>query len=115
MTSIFHVTVLLNLFLSTSFEPFPRRLHRTVADYFYWGNLTHNYCLAYLTSIYLEAGTLVFGLGISAVSGLDTMEFNDRPLTKSTSVSEFWGRRWNIVVGSLLRVRNTPNFDVVLV
>jgi len=31
------------------------------------------------------------------------MEFNDYPLTRSTSPSDFWGRRWNKIVASALR------------
>ena len=51
-----------------------------------------------------KAGTLICGIGVSLVTGVSTVEFNDNPLTKSQSVSEFWGQRWNRVVGGLLRV-----------
>ena len=50
-----HVTILINLFVNTDFELFPRRKqYDNLSDYFYWGNLAHNYTLAYMTGIYLE-------------------------------------------------------------
>lgn len=64
----------------------------------------NNLALAYLTEIYLEFGTRAAAIVISLVSGMETIEVNDNPLSQSTSVSEFWGQRWNRLVGELLRV-----------
>mmetsp|Transcript_102960 Transcript_102960/g.297691 ORF Transcript_102960/g.297691 Transcript_102960/m.297691 type:complete len:168 (+) Transcript_102960:874-1377(+) len=41
---------------------------------------------------------------MSIVTSFETVEANDNPISESTSVSEFWGQRWNRVVGDLLRV-----------
>ena len=50
-----HVTIILNLFVATDFHLFPRRTpYANIADYFHYGNLLHNYTLAYMTAIYLE-------------------------------------------------------------
>ena len=35
------------------------------------------------------------GILTSFVSGFDVIDFNDSPLTKSESPSDFWGNRWN--------------------
>jgi hypothetical protein len=76
-------------------------------DLFYWGNLLNNLVLAYLAEVYLEFGTRAAAIVISLLSGLETIEVNDKPLSRSTSVSDFWGRRWNRLVGALLRVSFT--------
>ena len=50
-----HVTIILNLFVATDFHLFPRRTpYSAMTDYFHYGNLLHNYTLAYMTAIYLE-------------------------------------------------------------
>ena len=72
-------------------------------DLFYWGNIANNFLLAMLTSSVLDAGCTGLGILTSLVSGLSTMSFNDNPMTKSQSPSDFWGRRWNKIVGRALR------------
>ncbi len=55
--------------------------------------------------------SLVFYFGFSAqiagltiFTGIETMEIADAPMTKATSISDFWGKRWNRNIGNLLRV-----------
>jgi len=48
---------------------------------------------------YLEALRLVFSLGL----GYQMKEMMGNPLFGSSSPSDFWGRRWNLVVHSLLK------------
>jgi hypothetical protein len=103
LTSIISVTLLMNLLLSTNFAPFPSREISNLTDYFYWGNLANRYLMAYLLGTYLESGTIAAAIAISLISGFSTVDFNDSPLTKSTSVAEFWGYRWNKVVGGYLK------------
>ena len=97
-------TLLLNLLLSSDHYYFPTRTRESFVDFWYWGNVMNNLSLAYLTEIYLEFGTRSAAIVISMMTGLETIEVNDSPLSQSTSVSEFWGRRWNRLVGELLRV-----------
>ena len=51
----------------------------------------------------MESGTIAAAIVISLTSGFSTVDFNDSPLTKSTSVAEFWGMRWNKVIGGYLK------------
>lgn len=104
-STIVEVTMLLNFVIAFSYVPFPKRKIATVADYFYWGNLLNNFTLAYLMGIYLEAGILAFSIAISLVTGLETIIVNDSPLTRSTSIADFWGSRWNRMVETYLKVR----------
>ena len=104
LPGLVETTVLLNLVLASDHYLFPMRVRETLVDFFYWGNLMNNLALAYLTEIYLEFGTRSAAIVISLATGLETIEVNDNPLSQSTSVSEFWGQRWNRLVGELLRV-----------
>jgi hypothetical protein len=60
----------------------------------------NNLVLALLTSSQIAAGTAAFGFGICCLAGKLTMDLFDSPMYKSTSVSDFWGRRWNRLVGA---------------
>jgi len=95
--------VLLNVLLITSYEPFGHHELTSVADYFNWRHLGNNMANAYLIGTNLETGTLIFGVIISFITGYSTIYLNDSPFTKSTSVADFWGRRWNIQIGGLLK------------
>ena len=104
LPGLVETTLLLNFVLASDCRPFPNRSRDSWTDFFYWGNLMNNLALAYLTEIYLEFGTRSAAIVISLTTGLETIEANDNPLSQSTSVSEFWGQRWNRIVGELLRV-----------
>jgi len=101
-------SLLFSLLIPHNFAFFGRRDNRGDAlsaflDLFYWGNILNNLLLAHLTSICLEYASDGMGLVTSLVSGYDTLQLNDAPLTKSASPSEFWGRRWNVVISSALK------------
>lgn len=51
----------------------------------------------------IVAGASGLGLITSLLTGISTMSFSNYPLTRSTSPSDFWGRRWNRIIGSGLR------------
>ena len=104
LSTFIEVTLLLNFAVSFSFVPFPKREIQTVGDYFFWGNLLNNFTLAYLAGNFLESGTLAFSIAISLITGFETIILNNNPLTRSTSIADFWGRRWNQLVGTNLRV-----------
>jgi hypothetical protein len=102
--SLFVQTALLySLLIPNNYVLFPRRETGSLMDLFYWGNLLNNYVMAYLTGIAIESGATSLGLLTSLISGMSTMEINDSPLTKSTSPSDFWGQRWDRIIGSGLR------------
>jgi hypothetical protein len=95
--------VLYSLLLPCSYNMFPRRRVEGLWDLFYWGNLLNNYIMAWVTATCLEASITGLGLLTSLLTGICTMQVNDSPLTASTSPSDFWGKRWNRMVGSSLR------------
>lgn len=97
------VAVLYSLMAPCDFILLPRREIYNVLDLFYWGNLLNNFLMAYLTGIALDSGATGLGLMTSLVCGISTTKFNDHPLLSSSSPSDFWGRRWNKIVGGGLR------------
>jgi hypothetical protein len=57
------------------------------------------------TGLFLEAGTLHFGLAISLLTGISTTIVSDSPLTRTESPSKFWSGRWNKQIHGLLKVK----------
>ena len=55
-----------------------------------------------LCSIIFKGGASGLGLITSLCTGYTMETFSDAPLTKSTSPSDFWGRRWDRPVQSAL-------------
>ena len=43
------------------------------------------------------------GTGIECLSGNKVIELSDSPMTRSSSPSDFWGRRWNALVHLVLK------------
>jgi Membrane bound O-acyl transferase family len=97
-------TVLYSILIPCDYHPFPyKRPNDSWSDYFYWGNLGNNFLVAYLTGTALEAGVTGLSLMTSFMTGISTSKFNDDPMLASASPSDFWGQRWNKIVGSGLR------------
>ena len=94
--------VMYSILIPLNFQVFPMERNSWV-DLFHWKSLANNYIMAFHTSLSLEVGSAGIALGISTLTGIETMDLNDKPLTKSTSPSDFWGNRWNRVVSSALK------------
>lgn len=90
--------ILYSILIPTEFVPFPTKPRINVSDYLYWGNLANNYIVAYCMSVCLESGVTGLGLMVSLLTGYSTLSIHDDPLLLSSSVREFWGRRWNRMV-----------------
>jgi len=103
MRIFLETTLLYCLLLPFDYKPCPSRDVRCLVDLFFWGNVANNFLMAYLTGVAMESGAVGLGLLFSVTTGLSTMEFNDHPLTRSTSPSDFWGRRWDKIVQQELR------------
>lgn len=95
-------TLLYSILIPTDFAPFPTKERLTLSDYLHWGNLANNYCVAYCMSVCLESGVTGLGVLVSLVTGFSTLSIHDDPLLLSSSVREFWGRRWNRMVRAAL-------------
>lgn len=94
--------VMCSLMIPLNFQVFPMDRNSWL-DLFHWKSLANNYVMAFHTSLCLEVGSAGIALGISTLTGIETMDLNIAPLTTSTSPSDFWGNRWNRVVSSALK------------
>jgi hypothetical protein len=65
--------------------------------------LTHNLLYAFLFQLYLTAYGHGLILATSLVTQSQVEHVMDNPLWKSASPSDFWGRRWNLVVHDCLK------------
>eukprot|EP00578_Thalassiosira_sp_NH16_P019514 CAMPEP_0181086972 /NCGR_PEP_ID=MMETSP1071-20121207/6030_1 /TAXON_ID=35127 /ORGANISM="Thalassiosira sp., Strain NH16" /LENGTH=586 /DNA_ID=CAMNT_0023168841 /DNA_START=17 /DNA_END=1774 /DNA_ORIENTATION=+ len=80
-----------------------RGLLRTTMRYIRPGHVGNNFLSALLTSLTVATGTAAFGFAICGLAGILTLDAFDSPMFKSTSVSDFWGRRWNRLVHGVLK------------
>jgi len=65
--------------------------------------IANNLFAAVLTSTTIACGTGAFGFSICALAGLLTLDVFDNPMFESSSVSDFWGKRWNRLVHGVLK------------
>jgi hypothetical protein len=100
------LSIVLSFELAYDFEPFQSRVqlenfHFNV-DLLSFGHLANAYCLA--VTVYL---TLAFGFGLTAfgehVKGYYTKPIFFNPLFTSLSPSDFWGRKWNLMIHRMLK------------
>ena len=63
-----------------------------------WKHLINNYLMALLLSLTLKQSTAGVSLLYSLAFGNETQDVVLHPMFKSQSVSDFWGRQWNIAV-----------------
>jgi len=74
-----------------------------ILNHIHPGHIMNNLFLAALTSVVLYFGATAQNIVVSVVTGIETKEIADHPLSKSQSPSDFWSRRWNISVGGHLK------------
>ncbi|KAL7472334.1 hypothetical protein ACHAXS_012670 [Conticribra weissflogii] len=67
------------------------------------GHIANNFLSAVSTSLTISTGTVAFGFGICALFRIRTLDVFDNPMFGSTSVSDFWGKRWNRLVHGVLK------------
>ena len=88
--------------------PSPRErnafLPTSIWGLFHWGHLVNNLVVACYTCQCLATGTQGIGLVISIITGCRVIDVMNNPMFGSQSPSDFWGRRWNLMVqGSFKR------------
>ena len=94
--------IMCSILIPLNFQVFPMERNSWV-NLFHWKNLANNYIMAFHCALCLEVGSVGIALGVSTLTGIETMDLNVSPLSASTSVSDFWGNRWNRVVSSALK------------
>ena len=62
-----------------------------------------NILVAILFQLYLSAFSEGLIFATNLLSGKRTVKFSDNPMFESTSPSDFWGRRWNLIVHDCLK------------
>mmetsp|Transcript_23290 Transcript_23290/g.46538 ORF Transcript_23290/g.46538 Transcript_23290/m.46538 type:complete len:429 (+) Transcript_23290:299-1585(+) len=66
-------------------------------------HLANNFFVAYITQLNLAAGTSGAASTVSLLLGKKTKKVTNNAMLESTSVSDFWGRRWNQLVHGALK------------
>lgn len=100
-----HVAILLNLMEFCDYKPFPSvEPIQSIWDIFYWGNLLNNYFMAATISVLISLNGSILSVLFSLLTGFRIMSLHDSPLTASTSVTNFWSKRWNRVMSVPFRI-----------
>jgi hypothetical protein len=64
----------------------------------HWAHLLNNFATACFTSQCLGVGTEAIGVIIAFLTGFKTIQMMKYPMLLSSSPSDFWGNRWNLMV-----------------
>jgi len=80
--------------IQSDVDSFDHTFHELIS----WKHLVNNYFMALILSLGLKQSTVGVSLLYSLAFGYETEDVVLSPMTKSQSVSEFWGRRWNVAV-----------------
>lgn len=102
---LLQTSLLFSLLLPFDYTLFPEPANPSgsFVSLFHPNHLANNFLMASLLSLTLEGGAAGLGLLFSLLSGLEMEDFSRSPMTKSTSPSDFWGRRWDRPVASALK------------
>jgi len=108
----FKANVVSGIFLSTilpfHYEPFHTEIEASSLDHnFYdmirYGHLGNNLIAAILFQQYLIFFGHALRTGFSLLFGAKVIDFMKNPVFESTSPSDFWGRRWNLLIHGVLK------------
>ena len=101
------LSLVLSYLLAYNFKPFPSNVQvdqfSVSWDLLNPGQLANNYLVAVLTFYTLCAGFNLTGF-VGNVQGYAVKDFLYCPLFRTKSPSDFWGRKWNPVIGGALKV-----------
>ena len=102
------VCLLLSALRPKGFEAFETRTEVDAMDHgplemISRAHLANNFLVALLLSSTLSQASLGIGLLYNLVYGVETYEMVRNPMLLSRSPSEFWGRRWNLVIHNGLK------------
>jgi hypothetical protein len=116
--------ILFSVLKPYEFEPFPSKHQST--DFFIATNmmdLLNNFVSAVTVSFMLEFTTSGIGIIIQAIGGFQHDRVVDNPMLASKSPSDFWGKRWNLLVHRGLKqgiykpcwyITGSRNFSVLM-
>jgi len=78
-------------------------MDHTLQEVFSWQHLLNNLFVAFLISACLSQFSIGVSLVYNIFYGVQTYEIVLNPMLKSKSPSDFWGRRWNMLVHNGLK------------
>lgn len=81
----------------------PNSLDHTVFDMLSYRHMLNNYCGALLLQGYLQLLGVVTDLITNLVFQVETIEAMKNAMFEARSPSDFWGRKWNIVIHNMLK------------
>uniref|UniRef100_A0A7S4QSP9 Wax synthase domain-containing protein n=1 Tax=Ditylum brightwellii TaxID=49249 RepID=A0A7S4QSP9_9STRA len=102
------LVVALCIFAPMSYTPFETGVlahstNHTFADIWSWMHILNNFVAATILSFSLEFGSNNINLLIEITTGIKTKQMVNNPMFASTSVSDFWGSRWNNLIHVALK------------
>lgn len=103
------VSTLLSIFSAYEYVPFKDsragEFYEDIKtrDYLDAKHLVNCFCHAILFQSSLSFGDAVFGLTAELLTGFKVMKTMKNPMLTSTSPSDFWGRKWNLLVHSVMK------------
>ena len=102
------LSVLFSITSPYDFAPFATRfdahsIDHGLLDLFHPFHLANNFIAAVLVSVSLSFSTLGASLLFNVSTGIMTRRVVENPMFASKTPSEFWGRKWNNLVHSLLK------------
>mmetsp|Transcript_22298 Transcript_22298/g.51072 ORF Transcript_22298/g.51072 Transcript_22298/m.51072 type:complete len:422 (-) Transcript_22298:190-1455(-) len=97
------MTIIISILKRYNYEFFYTKHHaysseHSLQDILSWQHLLNNFLVAVLLSTCLSQSSIGVSTLYNLLYGYETFEMVQNPMFKSTSVSEFWGRRWNTLV-----------------
>jgi len=101
--ALIEIVMLLSILVPKSYKLVEERTTDSILDMFHWSRLLNNFSLAYLVASGLKVCSLILSFSTSMLSGFKTITVTDNAMLKCTSISDFWGRRWNQLIHGLLK------------
>ena len=108
LIQLMSLTMLYSILQPRQFQYFdttlpPDSVHHALKDLISLPHIGNNLLAAMLVYLVLSFGSDLMAVGINSITGYETILLMNDPLTLSTSPSDFWGRRWNMVIHNLLK------------
>lgn len=104
LLNAFLLVVSMAVMVHFDFAPFPSSRERhaflpsSIWGLLHGGHLLNNLAVAIFTSQCLEIGGGGVGIIVSLITGCKVIELMKNPMFGSQSPSDFWGRRWNLML-----------------
>lgn len=101
------LSLVLSVLIHFDFKPFNdtvgwTELYVSTNHFFHLGHICNSYCIAILLYFALKFSFEINSFGEN-IKGYATPPLFDSPLTKSTTPTEFWTKRWNIMTHTFLQ------------